>query len=130
MSKPTVSEAFRLFTEQAPQHAEAWMKAAEQLAEASALDAKTRELAYHGAGGLADGKRRAVSRDAGETGRATREEVISTLFIGLPAAGTGVTSALPAALEAYNGGVAAVAASRIEVQEWTTLTISAFRPSV
>ncbi len=33
---------------------------------------------------------------------ATRDEVISAVLIGLPAAGTGVTQALPAAIRAYD----------------------------
>ncbi len=103
MSKPTVSESFRVFTEQAPKHAEAWLKAAELLAEASALDRKTRALAYLAvlaALRLESGVPFHVmlAKQAG----ATREEVISALLIGLPAAGTGVTAALPAALAAYD----------------------------
>jgi alkylhydroperoxidase/carboxymuconolactone decarboxylase family protein YurZ len=103
MIKPTVSEAFRLFTEQAPKHAEAWMQAAEHLAEASALDPKTRALTYLAvlaALRLESGVPFHVmlAKQAG----ATREEVISALLIGLPAAGTGVTAALPAALAAYD----------------------------
>jgi alkylhydroperoxidase/carboxymuconolactone decarboxylase family protein YurZ len=103
MSGPTVSEAFRAFTEQAPGHAEAWMKAAEQLAEASALDPKTRALAYLAvlaALRLESGVpfHTMLAKQAG----ATREEVISALLIGLPAAGTGVTATLPAALAAYD----------------------------
>ena len=43
---PAVSAAFKTFFAEAPQHAKAWMEVAERLAMASALDAKTRELAY------------------------------------------------------------------------------------
>ncbi len=103
MAKPTVSGAFRLFTEQAPNHAEAWMAAAEGLAEASALDPKTRELTYLAV--LAALRMESglpfhvmLAKQAG----ATRDEVISALLIGLPAAGMGVTAALPAALAAYD----------------------------
>jgi len=33
---------------------------------------------------------------------ASRDEVISALLVGLPAAGNGVTQSLPAAIEAYD----------------------------
>ena len=73
------------------------------LAQASALDNKTRELAYLAV--LA-----ALNRTSGipfhvaslkERG-ATREEVISAILVGLPAAGHVVTQSLPAAIEAYD----------------------------
>jgi alkylhydroperoxidase/carboxymuconolactone decarboxylase family protein YurZ len=39
-----------------------------------------------------------LAREAG----ASRDEVISALLVGLPAAGHGVTQALPAAIQAYD----------------------------
>ncbi|HVO69565.1 MAG TPA: carboxymuconolactone decarboxylase family protein, partial [Aggregatilineaceae bacterium] len=73
------------------------------LDEASALDKKTEELAYLAA--LAALRMESgvpfhvqMAKQAG----ATRDEVISAILVGLPAAGTGVTQALPAALAAYD----------------------------
>jgi alkylhydroperoxidase/carboxymuconolactone decarboxylase family protein YurZ len=42
----------------------------------------------------------AAAKQAG----ATRQEVISAILLGLPAAGNAVTQALPAALAAYDAG--------------------------
>ena len=97
-----VSNAFKLFMSEAPEFAQAWGSAIQALAHASALDSKTRELAYLAV--LA-----ALNRTSGipfhvaclkELG-ATREEVISAILVGLPAAGHVVTQSLPAAIEAY-----------------------------
>lgn len=100
-----VSDAFQVFFEQASGHAEAWMGAAQALDGVSALDKKTGELAYVAV--LAALRMESgvpfhvkMARQAG----ATREEVISAVLVGLPAAGTGVTQALPAALRAYDEG--------------------------
>jgi alkylhydroperoxidase/carboxymuconolactone decarboxylase family protein YurZ len=98
-----VSNAFKLFMSEAPEFAQAWGSAIQELAKASALDDKTRELAYLAV--LA-----ALNRVSGipfhvaslkESG-ATREEVISAILVGLPVAGHVVTQALPAAIEAYD----------------------------
>lgn len=43
---PRVSNAFQAFFDEAPGHARAWMGAVEGLGQASALDPKTRALAY------------------------------------------------------------------------------------
>jgi AhpD family alkylhydroperoxidase len=98
-----VSNAFMLFMSEAPEFAQAWGGAIQALAQASALDAKTRELAYLAV--LA-----ALNRTSGigyhvaslEALGATREEVISAILVGLPAAGHVVTQALPAAIETYD----------------------------
>jgi alkylhydroperoxidase/carboxymuconolactone decarboxylase family protein YurZ len=100
---PPYSDAFRLFMKEAPDHAKAWMAASQSLHGASDLDAKTEHLAYLAvlaAMRLSSGVPFHVhlAKHAG----ATRAEVISAILVGLPAAGTGVTSALPAALEAYD----------------------------
>jgi AhpD family alkylhydroperoxidase len=102
-STPQVSAAFQAFMTEAPQHAEAFMQAVQGLAAASALDGKTEELAYLAvlaALGMASGVpfHAKLAKAAG----ATREEVISAVLLGLPAAGLGVTQALPAALTAYD----------------------------
>jgi len=91
------------FLQQAPGHASAWMGAVKGLDEASALDKKTEELAYIAV--LA-----AMRMESGvpfhvasaKAAGATREEVISAILVGLPAAGQGVVASLPAALSAYD----------------------------
>ena len=100
---PQVSDAFAAFQREAPRHAQAWMTAVQGLGEADALDEKTSHLAYIGilaALRLVSGVpfHVALARQAG----ASREEVVSAVLLGLPAAGNGVTQALPAALAAYD----------------------------
>jgi len=99
-----VSNAFQAFLSEAPQHASSWMGAVKGLDSASALDRKTAELAYLAV--LA-----ALRLESGvpfhvrmlkEAG-ASRNEVISAILVGLPAAGNAVVQVLPAALAAYDG---------------------------
>jgi alkylhydroperoxidase/carboxymuconolactone decarboxylase family protein YurZ len=98
-----VSEAFQTFLDEAPRHAAAWMGAVQGLDAASGLDKKAGHLAYLAV--LA-----ALRLETGvpfhvrlaKSAGASRDEVISALLIGLPAAGLGVTQALPAALRAYD----------------------------
>jgi alkylhydroperoxidase/carboxymuconolactone decarboxylase family protein YurZ len=101
----TISQAFKTFMTEAPGHARAWGTMIQELGKASALDRKTLDLAYIAV--LA-----ALERTSGipfhvlaarENG-ATREEVVSAILVGLPAAGHVVTQALPVALEAYDRG--------------------------
>jgi len=100
--QPQVSTAFRAFLEETPAHSAAWMQAVQALAEASALDPKTAELAYLAV--LA-----ALRMDSGvpfhvkmaKQAGASREEVLSAILVGLPAAGHGVTQVLPAAIAAF-----------------------------
>jgi alkylhydroperoxidase/carboxymuconolactone decarboxylase family protein YurZ len=100
-----VSNAFQSFLTNAPAHAKAWMTAVQGLDQASALDAKTGHLAYLAV--LA-----ALRLESGvpfhvqlaKKAGASREEIISAVLIGLPAAGNGVTQVLPAALAAYDAG--------------------------
>ena len=98
-----VSDAFKAFMSDAPEFAQAWGGAVQGLAAASALDSKTRGLAYLSV--LAS-----LNRISGipfhvaslkEMG-ATREEVISAILVGLPAAGHVVTQALPPAIETFD----------------------------
>ena len=99
-----VSKAFQTFMQEAPRHAKAWGEMVQGLSAASALDKKTSALAYVSvlaALGLQSGVP-FHARAAKESG-ASREEVISAVLLGLPAAGHGVTQALPAALDAYDG---------------------------
>ena len=98
-----VSNAFQAFMREAPQQAQAWGGMVQGLANASALDKKTAALAYLAvlaALRLESGIPFHVqaARQAG----ASREEVISAVLVGLPAAGHGVTQVLPAAIAAYD----------------------------
>jgi alkylhydroperoxidase/carboxymuconolactone decarboxylase family protein YurZ len=101
--KPTVSNAFETFMDNAPKHAQAWMSAVQALDKANVLDKKTEELAYLAV--LA-----ALRLESGvpfhtqlaKQKGASREEVISAILIGLPAAGNAVIQVLPAALAAYD----------------------------
>jgi alkylhydroperoxidase/carboxymuconolactone decarboxylase family protein YurZ len=98
-----ISEAFQLFLEESPKHAQAWMSAVRGLSEASALDAKTQALAYLAvlaAQRMESGVPFHVAQ-AKEAG-ASRDEVVSAILVGLPAVGIAVTQALPAALRAYD----------------------------
>lgn len=98
-----ISDAFQLFLKESPKHAQAWMNAVRGLSEASALDEKTRTLSYLAvlaALRLESGVPFHVAH-AKELG-ATRDEIISAILVGLPAAGHRVTQLLPAALRAYD----------------------------
>lgn len=98
-----ISKAFQTFMKEAPQHAQAWSNMIQSLATASALDKKTQALAYLAV--LA-----ALQRESGipfhvdqaKHAGASREEVISAILIGLPAAGHAVTQVLPAAIETFD----------------------------
>jgi len=101
--RPLVSEAFLAFQREAPSHAHAWGHTVSELAEAGALDDKTRTLCYLSvlaALRLETGV--PFHTQAARAVGATREEVIDAVLVGLPAAGHGVTQALPAALAAYD----------------------------
>ncbi|MGA2872975.1 MAG: carboxymuconolactone decarboxylase family protein [Candidatus Dormibacteria bacterium] len=98
-----VSRAFAVFGSEAPGHAAAWMQATRSLDEASALDPKTKDLAYIAilaalrmTTGVPFHVRQA--RDHG----ASRDEIVSAVLLGLEPAGHGVTACLPVALDAYD----------------------------
>ena len=101
--KALLSEAFRAFMSDAPEQAKAWGALVQDLAKASALDAKTSEPAYIAV--LA-----ALRMESGipfhvrsaKGAGASREEVISAVLVGLPAAGHAVTQVLPAAIDSYD----------------------------
>jgi alkylhydroperoxidase/carboxymuconolactone decarboxylase family protein YurZ len=100
---PLISNACQTFMSESPQHAQAWGAAIQGLASASALDNKTGALAYLAvlaALRLESGVPFHV-RSAKEAG-ASREEVISAILVGLPAAGNGVTQVLPTAIATYD----------------------------
>jgi alkylhydroperoxidase/carboxymuconolactone decarboxylase family protein YurZ len=105
MSDPStsISNAFQVFMADAPKHAQAWGGMVQALASASALDGKTTALAYLAVlaalrleSGVPFHVQQAKQRGA------SRDEVISAILVGLPAAGHGVTQVLPAALAAYD----------------------------
>jgi len=105
MSQPTspVSNAFMMFAKEAPQHAQSWGAMVQGLANASALDKKTSALAYLAVlaalrmeSGIPFHVQSASQLDT------TREEVISAILAGLPAAGHSVTQVLPATLAAFD----------------------------
>jgi len=88
---------------EAPNHAKTWSEMVQGVAGASALDDKTRQLSYLAvlaALGAESGIPFHVVSAKGSG--ATREEVISAILVGLPAAGHRVTQVLPAAIEAYD----------------------------
>ena len=98
-----ISNAFQTFLSEAPESSKAWMETCMKLGQASCLDPKTNELAYIAV--LA-----ALRLESGipfhvqsvkEKG-ATREEIISAVLVGLPAAGNVVIQSLPIALKAYD----------------------------
>jgi alkylhydroperoxidase/carboxymuconolactone decarboxylase family protein YurZ len=98
-----MSDAFQVFMREAPGHAQAWMNAVQNLSKASALDKKTESIAYLAvlaALRLESGVpfHVALAKEAG----VSREEVISAILVGLPAAGNVVMRALPIAIQAYD----------------------------
>ena len=98
-----ISNAFQTFMSQAPQHAQAWGAMVQGLANASALDKKTSALAYLAVlAALRMESGVPFHVEAAKQAGASREEVISAILVGLPAAGHSVTQALPAAIAAYD----------------------------
>ena len=99
-----VSNAFQTFQEEASEVHKAWMETIQKLDAASALDKKTEELAYIAV-------MAAVKLDSGipfhvqmaKAHGATREEIISSVLVGLPAVGNTVIHSLPIALKAFDG---------------------------
>ena len=99
----SVSKAFQVFMADAPGHAQAWGGMVQGLASASVLDGKTAALAYLAVlaalrleSGVPFHVQQAKQRGA------SRDEVISAILVGLPAAGHGVTQVLPAVIAAYD----------------------------
>jgi len=102
-AKPKVSNAFQVFMSEASGHAKAWNEMVIKLDQCSALDKKTEEIAYLAV--LA-----ALRMESGvpfhvktaKMAGATREEIVSAILVGLPAAGHVVTQVLPTALQAFD----------------------------
>lgn len=99
----SISEAFQAFVKEAPEHSRAWGQMVQGVSAASALDAKTSALAYLAVlaamrleGGIP------FHVHAAKQSGASRDEVISAILIGLPAAGLGVTQVLRAAIATYD----------------------------
>ncbi|WP_277407430.1 carboxymuconolactone decarboxylase family protein [Lacrimispora xylanisolvens] len=98
-----VSNAFSVFAQEVPEVQTTWMEMIHKLDSVSSLDKKTEELAYIAVmavmrleSGLPFHVQMAKAHGA------TREEIISSILVGLPAAGNVVIQALPVALEAYD----------------------------
>ena len=103
MDAKLVSNAFQAFMTEAPEQAQAWGQLVSSLAEASALDEKTRGLAYLAvlaALRLESGIPFHVQ--AAKQAGATRDEIISAVLVGLTPAGHVVTQALPVAIAAFD----------------------------
>lgn len=100
----SVSKAYSCFMQEAPAHAAAWLQVAKSLDAASALDKKTEELAYI-AVLAATGNTSGIPFHvlSAKSHGASRQEVLSAVLIGLPAAGAVVIGALPVAVGAYDG---------------------------
>lgn len=100
-----VSNAFVSFAQEAPEVHQAWRETVVKLDAASKLDKKTEELAYIAV-------MAAVRLESGlpfhvqlaKSHGATREEIISSILVGLPAVGNTVIQSLPIALQAYDEG--------------------------
>ena len=98
-----ISKAFQTFMSEAPGHAQAWAAAVQALGSASALDKKTAALAYLAvlaALRLESGV--PFHTQSAKQAGASREQVISAILVGLPAAGHAVTQVLPTAIAAYD----------------------------
>jgi alkylhydroperoxidase/carboxymuconolactone decarboxylase family protein YurZ len=101
--KALISRAFQTFLSEAPEQAQAWGSAVQALASASALDKKTSALAYLAVlAALQSESGIPFHVQAAKSAGATRDEVISAILVGLPAAGHRVTQVLPTALAAYD----------------------------
>ena len=99
----SINAAYAAFFKEAPEHSQAWMAMVRALGSASALDEKTQAIAYLSV--LAALRMEngipfhvAHARALG----VTRNEVISAILLGLPAAGNAVTQVLPVALKTYD----------------------------
>jgi alkylhydroperoxidase/carboxymuconolactone decarboxylase family protein YurZ len=97
------SNSFQRFFTEAPAHQAVWLQAVQGLGAASTLDAKTQCLIYIGI--LAALRlERGVEFHVLEAKAhgASRDDIISAVLTGLPAAGNGVLGALGPALEAFD----------------------------
>lgn len=98
-----VSKAFEIFASETPEYQAIWMETVQKLDRVSKLDKKTEELAYLAvlsAARLESGI--PFHTKMAKSYGATREEIVSSILVGLPAVGNCVISALPIALSAYD----------------------------
>ena len=101
---PLISKAFQAFMTEAPKHAQAWSSAVQGLAGATALDEKTSALAYLAVlAALRMESGIPFHVQAAKKAGASREEIISAVLVGLPAAGNAVTVCLPMVIESFDG---------------------------
>lgn len=101
--KSQVSNAFQIFIKEAPEQQKAWVEMVQKVGGASKLDEKTQALSYLAVlavlrleGGLPFHVQQAKALGA------TREQIISAILVGLPAAGNVVIQSLPLALQAFD----------------------------
>lgn len=98
-----MSEGFQVLFREAPATIQAWLNVDRALAEHSALDPKTAELAYL-AVLAALGLERGIAFHAAEARKlgATRAEVLSAVLVGLPAAGHRVIESVAEAVRPFD----------------------------
>jgi alkylhydroperoxidase/carboxymuconolactone decarboxylase family protein YurZ len=100
---PKTSQIFMSFAKNAPEHQKRWMEIAVKLSDVSKLGKKTDELAYIAA--LAalrlENSIPFHVKHAKMLG-ASRDEIISAVLIGLPAAENAVIQSIPIAVKAYD----------------------------
>lgn len=98
-----ISESFKVFMENAPEYQNAQMQFIKNISEISKLDKKTDALSYLSV--LASARLESGIpfhvMEAKKAG-ATRDEVISSILVGLPAVGNCVIQSLPIAIKTYD----------------------------
>ncbi|AGF56922.1 alkylhydroperoxidase/carboxymuconolactone decarboxylase family protein YurZ [Clostridium saccharoperbutylacetonicum] len=99
----SISNSFMTFAKEAPEQQKAWGELISKLDNACKLDKKTEALAYLAV--LASARLESGIpfhvKQAKHLG-ASREEIISSILVGLPAVGNIVIQALPIALSAFD----------------------------
>lgn len=99
----SISNSFMTFAKEAPEQQKAWGELISKLDNACKLDKKTETLAYLAV--LASARLESGIpfhvKQAKHLG-ASREEIISSILVGLPAVGNVVIQALPIALSAFD----------------------------
>jgi len=99
----SISNSFMTFAKEAPEQQQAWGELIEKLDNSCKLDKKTEALAYLAvlASARLEGGIPFHVKQAKALG-ASREEIISSILVGLPAVGNVVVQALPIALSAFD----------------------------
>ena len=103
MSANNTYNAFEVFINETPEYHKIYLEAAQKFEQLSSFDAKTKELAYIAviAATRREGSIPFHVKKAKALG-ATREEIISAIFVGFPAVGNIVIYSLGLAIEAYD----------------------------